>query len=395
MAPLPTITFSTDDASELQALAKTIVAANLNRYENFSDVDPSTWTLVKSRSQMRLYAERRWNRLHSIIQRDPATDPELQVMLCIGSNPGTMEDTMSRISNPDINPALSKTIFATDIDRSVVLSTIQAPTLNEPFNSVKVKWMELDVRRRAMGFIRNRDYVYIEASGVENLPGNDRVGYYLMHSVDILQAPTISGRIRGKLSVCFFFHQENANSVAVYAVWMLNPMNEQARRVIVPHFAQMILSLFTTSGINDGKMKQLRDTLGKSYSELNTLRGVRLTTPYFTCVTCSKRLWAIGKFTSQHNTCKSCLGHICSSCRIEKKPKFLTSNLKKTTRNMTLCLSCLDGMITAEEPKLAKTKNPKNGAGLLRRMCHSVRTAKSPGWAIRKSSGSASFSGLA
>ncbi|KAG1688420.1 hypothetical protein DVH05_025649 [Phytophthora capsici] len=392
MAPFPPISISSGDANELQALAKTIVAANLNRFEKFSDVDPSAWNLVKSKEQMRLYAERRWNRLPSIIQRDTTTDSELQVMLCVGSTPGTMESVMSKMSNPEINPALSKTIFATDIDRSTVLSTIQSPTLKEPFNSVKIKWMELDVRRRAMGFIKNRDYVYIEASGVENL-GNTRVGYYLMHSVDVLQAPSLSGRIRGELSVCFFFRQENTNSVAVNGVWMLNPMNEQARRVIVPHFAQMMLSLFTTSS-TDGKMKKLKDTLGKSYTELNTLRGVKLSTPYFTCVTCSKRLWAIGKFTSQHDTCNSCLGHICNSCRIDKKPKFLTSDLKETTKDMTLCLSCLDGMITAEEPKLAK-KNQRHGAGLLRRMCHSVRSVKSPGWAIRKSSGSASFSGLA
>ncbi|ETK77254.1 hypothetical protein L915_16476 [Phytophthora nicotianae] len=390
MSPFQTISLSSSDTNELQAIARTILAANLNRYQNFKEVDSSSWRLVKCRDQMRMYAERRYQRRNSLPQSNQVDDVELQTMLCVGSTPGTLEEVMSGIAIPEFNPAQTKTSSANDVTAATTLAKVQEPTLRNPLTSVKVKWVELDVRRRSMGFIKNRDYTYVEATGIEHLPITGRVGYHLMHSVDILQAPALPGRIRGKLSVCFFFRQEKETSVSVYAMWMMNSMNEQARRVIIPHFSQMLLSMFTAP--EDGRIKKLKDTLGKSYAELNNFKGVKLATPYFTCVTCTKRVWAFGKFTSQHNTCKICLGHICNLCKIDKKPKFLTSNVKETTKDHTLCFACLGDVITAEASELSKTKNPRNASGLLRRMCHSVRTLRSPGWGMKSSEPSASFS---
>ncbi|KAF4044106.1 hypothetical protein GN244_ATG03561 [Phytophthora infestans] len=389
MNPFQPIALSSADTDELQAVTRTILAANLNRYQRFKDVDPISWRLVKCRDQMRMYAERRYQRRNSSTQRNLTDDVELQTMLCVGSTPGSLEEVMSGVAVPQFNPAQTKT-SANDINGATTLAKIQEPTLKHPFHSVNVKWVELDVRRRSMGYIKNRDYTYVEATGTAHLPRTGRVGYHLMHSVDIIQAPALPGRIRGKLSVCFFFRQEKENSVSVYAMWMMNPMNERARRVIVPHFAQMLLSMFTST--QDSRIKRLKDTLGKSYAELNNFKGVQLTTPFYTCVTCSKRVWAFGKLTSQHNTCKICLGHICNSCKIDKKPKFFTSNVKETTKDYTLCFSCLGNVITAENSELSKTKNPRNGSGLLRRMCHSVRTLRSPGWGTKSNEPSASFS---
>ncbi|OWZ17216.1 hypothetical protein PHMEG_0008878 [Phytophthora megakarya] len=394
------ISLSSADTNELQAVAKTIVDANLNRYQHFTEINSSTWRLVKGKDQMQLYEERQWKRRRSPPLLDPAPHSELQSMLCVGSTPGTLEEVMSRISIPSFNPVQTEAT-SKYTNGAVTLFKVQPPTLKDPFKSVSVKWVELDVRRRSMAFIKNRDFVYVESTGIEYLPNIGRVGYHLMHSVDILQAPALPGRIRGKLSVCFIFRQENANSVSVYALWMMNSMNEQARRIIIPHFAQMLLSMFAP-GTEDGKMKKFKDSLERSYSELNSLRGiklatsrgvklatsrgVKLSTPYFTCVTCSKRIWSIGKFTSQHSTCKLCLGHTCSTCKIEKKPKFLTSNLKETTKDVTLCFSCLGDIITAEDSDFLKTKTSQKASGLLRRMCHSVRTLKSPGWGMMKNS---------
>ncbi|KAG2786072.1 hypothetical protein Pcac1_g4118 [Phytophthora cactorum] len=360
MSPFQPISLSSADTNELQAVARTILAANLNRYQHFTEVDPRTWRLVKFRDQMRMYAERRYQRRNSSPQCNLADSVELQTMLCVGSTPGTLEEVMSGITVPEFNPDQTKSSPTNDINGATTLTKVQEPTLKNPFNSLKVKWVELDVRRRSMGFIKNRDYTYVEATGVEHLPKSGRVGYHLMHSVDITQAPALPGRIRGKLSVCFFFRHEKENSVSVYAMWMMNPMNEHARRVIIPHFAQTLLSMFTST--QDGRIKKLKDTLGKSYAELNNFKGVKLTTPYFT------------------------------SCKIDKKPKFLTSNLKETTKDYTLCFSCLGDVITAEASELSKTKNPRNASGLLRRMCHSVRTLRSPGWGMKNNEPSTSFS---
>lgn len=158
-------------------------------------------------------------------------------MLCIGSAPGTVDDVMAGIVDPLFKPSQTKTLFPNDLSGAVTLATVENPTPKEPFKSMSVKWLELDVRRRSMGFIKNRDYVYVESTGVEYIPRMGQVGFHLMHSVDIPEANALPGRIRGKLSVCFFFRQEEMeeeDSVSIYVMWMMDSMNDQARRVIIP-----------------------------------------------------------------------------------------------------------------------------------------------------------------
>lgn len=173
-------------------------------------------------------------------------------------------------------------------------------------------------------------------------------------------------------------------------MWMMNLMNDQPRRVIIPHFAQMLLSLFNLKSSQSGKMKQLAQSLGKSNSELNNF-NLHVVTLYFTCVTCSKRVRAFEKLTRQQSTCKLCLDYVCGSFKIEKKPKFLTSNLNETRKGFTLCFSCLSDVMIAEEPAFSCTKKPRNALGILRRVCHSARSLRSPGWSKAKNSSSANF----
>ncbi|KAE9040316.1 hypothetical protein PR001_g7126 [Phytophthora rubi] len=392
MGPFRAITLSRADADILQAVTKTITTANFNRYQRFMDVDPNTWNLVKCNDQMKIYAERRWKRRHSSAHNSSADDSasDLQSMLCIGSTSGTVDDVMAGIVDPSFRPSQTKTLFPSDLSGAVTLATAENPTPKDPFKSMSVKWLELDVRRRSMGFIKNRDYVYVEATGVEYIPRMGQVGFHLMHSVDIPEAKALPGRIRGKLSVCFFFRQEEEeDSVSIYVMWMMNSMNDQARRVIIPHFAQMLLSSFR--GAQDSRLKKLAQTFGKGYSGLNNFK-LHVATPYFTCVTCSKRVWGVGKLTSHDNdnTCELCLGYVCSTCKIGKKPKFFISSLDESKKNLTFCFACLSGVMTSEASKRS-TKNSNNSNGLARRVCRSVRSLKSPGWSMRNTETSTSF----
>ncbi|KAE9235717.1 hypothetical protein PF004_g9044 [Phytophthora fragariae] len=356
MSPFRAITLSRADADILQAVTKTITTANFNRYQRFMDVDPNTWNLVKCNDQMKIYAERRWKRRHSSAHNSSADDSasDLQSMLCIGSTSGTVDDVMAGIVDPSFRPSQTKTLFPSDLSGAVTLATAENPTPKDPFKSMSVKWLELNVRRRSMGFIKNRDYVYVEATGVEYIPRMGQVGFHLMHSVDIPEAKALPGRIRGKLSVCFFFRQEEEeDSVSIYVMWMMNSMNNQARRVIIPHFAQMLLSSFR--GAQDSRLKKLAQT--KAHND---------------------------------NTCELCLGYVCSTCKIGKKPKFFISSLDESKKNLTFCFACLSGVMTSEASKRS-TKNSNNSNGLARRVCRSVRSLKSPGWSMRNTETSTSF----
>ncbi|KAE9337326.1 hypothetical protein PF008_g12588 [Phytophthora fragariae] len=205
MSPFRAITLSRADADILQAVTKTITTANFNRYQRFMDVDPNTWNLVKCNDQMKIYAERRWKRRHSSAHNSSADDSasDLQSMLCIGSTSGTVDDVMAGIVDPSFRPSQTKTLFPSDLSGAITLATAENPTPKDPFKSMSVKWLELDVRRRSMGFIKNRDYVYVEATGVEYIPRMGQVGFHLMHSVDIPEAKACQGEFVAN-SQCVF-----------------------------------------------------------------------------------------------------------------------------------------------------------------------------------------------
>ncbi|KAJ8579049.1 hypothetical protein ON010_g145 [Phytophthora cinnamomi] len=203
-SPFKPVTLSASDANQLQAVAKTILDANLDRYRRFMDVeegrvDPNKWKLVRTKDQVGVYLERPTRQTFSPFQVHPvATRSALHPVLCVGPTPGTLDDVMLGVATRE---------DSNDLSRAAVLSTLQTPTIADPFRSVSVKWTELDVRLKSMGLVKNHDCVYVEVTGVQRLPSGERVGYHLLHSVDIQEAHKLQGRIRAQLSVCSFFRQ--------------------------------------------------------------------------------------------------------------------------------------------------------------------------------------------
>ncbi|KAG7400223.1 hypothetical protein PHYBOEH_006561 [Phytophthora boehmeriae] len=150
------------DMNELQVVAKAIANANMERYQKFLDLDNSIidrnkWKLVKSKDES---------------------------LLCVGRIPGTLEDVMYGIVSPTLEGTRTKASYTNDISSAAVLSTVKEPTDSEPFKSVVVKWMELDVRLKSMGFVKNRDYVYVESTGIEELPDGQQYGKLMQASND-------------------------------------------------------------------------------------------------------------------------------------------------------------------------------------------------------------------
>jgi hypothetical protein len=359
VSPFQRMALSPADIDELEVVAKTIVEAHMDPYLQYWDVDrrkvsPKSWKLVKSRDQVRVYTERKWTQRHSPGQDYQAADDsgsELQSILCVGSIPGSLDDVMLGVTSPTLESTRSKASFVDDRNSAAVLSTAKEPTTEDPFTSVAVKWVELDVRRRSMGLVKNRDYVYVEATGINHLPNGERLGYHVMHSVDIPQAHDLVGRVRGKLSVCSFFRQRRDDTVAVYVMGMMDPMADKVRRVVVPCFIKTLLS--TLKYAHCGEMKKLTQALGERYAEL---KNHGPPTPDHNCITCMRpmRMLRFGKLINSHSTCKLCFGYVCGSCKVAKKMNFVTPDLKMTRRKVTFCSSCVSDAMAAHSTQLPK-----------------------------------------
>ncbi|KAI9982773.1 hypothetical protein PInf_008771 [Phytophthora infestans] len=269
---------------------------------------------------------------------------------------------------------------STNDSNDAVLLRIKGPTVLDPFATVVVKWMELDVLHRSMGFIQNRDYVFVEATGIKYLPSGEPVGYHVMHSVGIRQAHNLPGRVRSELSTCSFFRQEN-NTLSVYSMAILEPMSDRVRQFVAPRLIKMLQSTFKPVSV--GKVKKFAQTMGKRYTELDKRK------PHHSdhnCVTCTKRVGRLAKLASRHNTCTVCCGSICTACKIEKKQKMVSSDLKVTTKKVAICFSCLTDVMTANESQFSFAEDSDDDTEPHRPMYHSVWATRLPSWSSTKSS---------
>ncbi|GMF20571.1 unnamed protein product [Phytophthora lilii] len=245
-SPFQPVTLSRSDSNELQVVSKTILDANLGRYRHFVDLDGGdvsleTWKPVQSIDQVQVFVERQSRSSFTPFQVNPAAEKSiLQPLLCVGSIPGRLDDIMFSLVKSRVDASLR----GNELSEAAVLSTLKAPTAAHPFQSIAVKWAELDVRLKSMGFVKNHDYIFIQATGVQRLLSGERVGYHLLHSIDLVKAPILPGRVRAQLSVCSFFRQATKTSVSLYSLGMMDSMGDRARRVVVPHFIKALLSTF-------------------------------------------------------------------------------------------------------------------------------------------------------
>ncbi|KAE8903335.1 hypothetical protein PF010_g8654 [Phytophthora fragariae] len=380
--PFQPISLSLADTKGLRDVMKTIVDASFERYVNFSGVDPNLWKPLKTKDGIQIYSSR--TKQHRSPQPPYGgsvdDDSELQSLLCMGWTSCSLDDMMQNVVDSTTAVSTSRTSFTNDFSDSAMLALVEDPTVLEPYTSVVVKWMELDVRRRSIGLVKNRDYIYVEMTGAKTLPNGEQVGYHVMHSVGIPQAHSLPGKVRAKLSVCSFFRQVDKSSVSIYSMGMMDPMSDRVRQVVVPRFLKMLLSTYKCS--QESKVKKLTQSLGKRYSELDNRRPS--SSDNNNCITCTKRTWRLAKLSSRNNTCMICCGYICGSCKIEKKLKVPTPDMKVATKKVAFCFSCLTDVMTANESEFSFVEDSNDGPEIPRSTYHSVWSTRLPRWSLTK-----------
>ncbi|TDH74278.1 hypothetical protein CCR75_005071 [Bremia lactucae] len=349
-SPFDAISLSPADQNELRTLVKTILDANFTRYGQFAGVDPRAWKLSRGKDGMQIYSSR-----NEPCQALPTNEAcEVESLLCIGSVPGTLDDMMHGV----LESATSATDASVkDVDTAAVLARIRAPSTLDPFASLGVKWMEFDVRRRSMGTVTNRDYVYVEATGIKCFPSGEPLGYHVMHSIGIGEAHNLPRRVRSKLSICSFFRQVN-KTVSIHSLAIVEPMSDLVRQFVLPRVIQTLQSSFKPASLSSvSKVKKFAQTLSHRPSEHETQR---LSGFDQHCVTCSKRVGRFVKFASRHATCATCCRPICSACKIEKKQKVLAADIKLTTKKVAFCFPCLTEAMTTNEAQFYCADKPDN-----------------------------------
>ncbi|CAH0478965.1 unnamed protein product [Peronospora belbahrii] len=358
--PFKELVLAPSDTDNLHEISSAIVATNLSRYEDFihvdgGQIDHSHWKLVKSRDNTQVFQEKMTGSSRSTVSLHQTADTSshLPSLLCVGTTVGEMEDMMFGVVNPTLEIMRIKASYVEDLSGAAVLATIVEPTVESPFDSLVVKWMEMDIPLQSMGIVRNRDYIYVEATGFVHFSTGERVGYHILHSVDFPETHELPNRVRANLSICGFFRQIRPNVSEIFLTGLMDPGGDMIRMLVVPTIANTLLS--TLKYAHCGQMKKLQYTLEKRYAEAKELGAPNRE---LVCVTCNAHITnrRLGDFGKSDTTCKLCFGYVCRGCKIQKKLSFVTPDLLLAQRKVTFCAVCLNNAIRAPAAAAARAQ---------------------------------------
>jgi hypothetical protein len=354
----PDLALSVADKAELQALVTTFIDEHLPNYREYTakakrQVDTNRWKLFKSRDNVRLYSQRDTKEKS---ERQPAKEDEqeaanMPVVLCEGSIPGKLEDVMFGVISPTLELMRLKASYVDDISHGSVLSTIVKPTPEDPLQSLVLKWMQLDLPLGSTSLVKNRDFVYMEATGVVQTKDGERIGYHIQHSIGLPQAPELPNLVRGNCHLCAFFRQDRDLSVEMYATGACDPNGSVLKSLLLHPVASMLLSC--TDYAHCGEMKKLAWIMQRRNAQKKQM-GTRRNDDK--CVSCSSAVGhsRIGKLSTTRGSCKLCFNAVCRVCRVRKLLTFVESDLNYEKRKVTFCPVCIKDALQVSALQVAR-----------------------------------------
>ncbi|KAF4322497.1 hypothetical protein BBO99_00002640 [Phytophthora kernoviae] len=372
------VTLSDDEAQVCKRLAGLLFADALRAYEvqnqstakqHQAPVDLNVWKLVKKKDQLCAYKQRK--EAMKVVaaavgdqQQCTANDTELPLLMVTGNLAGRVDDAMFGLTSANTRAMKMNSAYAEDaMEDAEVLATIEAPTVEEPFRFLGIKWA---VRRDAMSgssFVKRRDLLYLEATGTSKLTNGDRVGYRVMHSVSIkalaeLATTSISSSvIRARTSIVQIFHQQHTSessgnltgTLNVFSKGYYDPQGGMMQFMAVNAGAEMLLHM-TFSAVDCAHLKKIAfsaqqngrrrramsqtrknayaeggmcgiDEVGDEDGDIMIMKDTAWAT---TCSLCDRR---VSKMLNRSGApCTICTKMVCSRCSVVKKLRFMRND---------------------------------------------------------------------
>ncbi|KAL3657176.1 hypothetical protein V7S43_017970 [Phytophthora oleae] len=217
-------------------------------------------------------------------------------------------------------------------DDRKVLAVLQAPSEEDPFRSVTIKWGTADYG----AFTTRRDFTYLESQGMAFDSDGERIFYYLIHSIDLDDCPRLDlshNIIRVQLSVAYITRQVNNDTVEMFGRGFADPRGDMMESYGVMLLANNITS---SAGIVEcSNMKKLSYLM--TQRRRSDASGI---TQSSDCGVCHKSISKLGNLLQPPSGCPVCRRVTCSKCSVQKK-LTIDATQEVTQKNFTFCLSCV------------------------------------------------------
>ncbi|GAB9469680.1 hypothetical protein Gpo141_00006951 [Globisporangium polare] len=330
------------------------------------DVDPLAQTIGLTSSAF------------SITERSlqPAST-NLPTLLAVGSIKGTLDDVMYGIASPNAASMRVKTSYVDDeIVDGAVLYQMKGPSPAEPFRFLGIKWLVKENQGAVKKFVRPRDFIILEYSSVMMRPSGDRIGFHLMHSVEIPTCRELADKniLRAKVSSCYLYRELPNGFVDLYMTAKVEPRGKVLESMAIRSAASALSTCWKSVACAHNKKLAwlLQNDQKPSFTSSNNFqgsgRGTNTNSSGFAtrdgfrdttigislakkgCGVCRR---SFGTF-SKSSTCQLCYEQMCYRCRVYKKLSSETLDTMITKTAMVFCKKCIASVSDESSAEIAK-----------------------------------------
>ncbi|TMW61423.1 hypothetical protein Poli38472_012614 [Pythium oligandrum] len=371
---LPSITLSPEEERQYEAEVEAVIAETLRVQRRFaadgSTLEKKHWKTVRSKEDFHVYKSTKSSRRTTTAVNLNATlgptvgsirnvnlssnsssssddddgivasikDPNVPLLIASGRLEGHLDDAMfACFAGDDLSWRQRSTYLKDRFAEARILATIQAPTPENPFNFLGIKWFMKEQPPLVGSFVQPRDFLILEASGTSVDEMGERYGYYLVHSIAHPKVPAFNelNIIRSVVSLCLVSRQVTPETVHTFARGFSDPRGDLIESIAVSHTADT-LSAFMNA-MEGSYVKKLTWMIQEAERRRELERQYFISPPGMEeCDLCQK---PGGKNLT---TCRVCAQTICVRCTVTRK--ILVTDTETDSLNdctAPFCFACV------------------------------------------------------
>ncbi|DAZ94575.1 TPA: hypothetical protein N0F65_004335 [Lagenidium giganteum] len=344
-----TADLSHEEAATVTRLADLLLRDLIDSYEHHAfssqmQVDKKRWKLLKKKDQLAVYKLRKEADaigMESVARAETAAP----VLMTTGTIAGQMEDVLYGLyTDTTLGMKLKSSYCQEGVTDAEVLSTIEGPTLDEPFRFLGVKWLAQQHGSAAgaasSSFVKRHGLLFLESTGITTTTRGEQLGYHIVHSVNLRSlahlGSTSASIVRAKLSMCQLFRQKSSgSSIDVFVKGFYDPQGEMMQFVATNIAADLMLNT-VSSTLECAHLKKLAWQAHQTMRRRRMSRAATMA-PSAACGVCERKTG--GMLQRSHVACTMCSQMVCARCSVMKRLSFSMGNQDSSTDAATRSVS--------------------------------------------------------
>ncbi|ETM46242.1 hypothetical protein L914_08853 [Phytophthora nicotianae] len=260
------------------------------------------------------------------------------MVFCTGSVPGSVEDAALGFLADTEARTRTRTSKCTDanVDDAKILARIEGPSYEDPFRFLGVKWLTLSTPGAAKHFIKARDYLVLESSGMALDSDGELFCYLLIHSIVLDEVPEFDsfGFVRQTFSTCHIIRPYTEGEVKVFSRGFTDSTSKLTERLSMNQHCDILMAV--PQMIEEANTRKLMWLLQNERQSVGHLRPAQEPEQLDTCQSCNDNLSSgLGKLFD-YSICVLCRHSACRKCTV----KICFTGEHKMKTMIKFCLKC-------------------------------------------------------